>query len=818
MRKSFKRTIAIVAATLTVGALALTGCSTDFKTPTGGPAATDAVSSNGGFAVQKGNYVYFINGVETNESDNTYGDVVKGALMRIKTEDLDKKENKAEIVIPSLMVAEDYTSGIYIYGDRVYYATPNNVKNTSGEIERDYLDFKSAKLDGTDIKNYFNVSKPSTTYRFVETEGKVYVLYSENSTLHSYNTETGDDTVLAQGVKEYVLNSSDKGDPWVYYVMGVTDDIDTDAPQSLSYTQIYRARADWTEAYHDYTYDPDYLEEHNNEAPYWNLGQIVLDGIGNSYSSIPTQFTHDLKDGVTPLTPKGYTYDLQAYENGGLYFLRDDLTKTSSPGEAGWLYYLPISALEGNWNSISGNRETTGDKTGSIDVVALPENTSKASTKALFYVTGEGSARQHHYLYLSSAGNIHRADVRKDGSGEIENDMYGTEKAGNQVGTIVAYNVSGATLISRDTQSDTTYDYVYFTRSNGSGNSVERAVYNGSDRDYENLPYGDDDHAEYKPVKVLNVQHASGWYNYEIIDGRLFYANSESLGVSNYINYVDLRNAQGKLLNNKELQDVNDVYEKITGSDGYLSKLSKDGETTLSAAIKYYFYTGETRLFDENVQEAIDAGKKANALYTEDEKTRFHEFAEGKGDAEEYGAARVLSYFVTKIGKMTEEDVEKVDEYWKGQLERYVPTVVETDNSLEGWEIALIVIACVIVVAGGGLAAYFLVRKNQKEKSAAAPKPARMRVDTTDDRDVDVYAVSEPKAETELAETPAEAPAEEPAEVSAEEPAEAPAEEAAPAPAEAPAEEAAPAPVEAPAEEAAPAPAEAPAEEPKTEE
>ena len=69
------------------------------------------VSSNGGFAVQKGEYIYFINGVETHTTDNTYGKVEMGALARVKASDL----SNAEIVIPSLFVAGDKTSGFYIF-------------------------------------------------------------------------------------------------------------------------------------------------------------------------------------------------------------------------------------------------------------------------------------------------------------------------------------------------------------------------------------------------------------------------------------------------------------------------------------------------------------------------------------------------------------------------------------------------------------------------------------------------------------------------------------------------------------------------------
>ncbi len=330
MRKSARKFLFVAtAAVMALGAASLGACGYTF-TPLGGDFAAGDVSSNGGFVVEKGNYVYFINGVESNTADNTYGSVVKGALMRISKNDLKEgKGDKAETVVPSLMVAADYTSGLYIYGDRVYYATPNNVKNTAGEIETDYLDFKSVKLDGTDIQSYFRVSDNATPYRFVEagdgSEKSVYVLYAEGSssyTLHSYDIAGKKDTVIAENATGYVLDS-DKTNPGIYYTMDVSVGLDMEnGSRKLDYNQIYRADAAVKEAPYEYTWRQEYLDEHEGKAPYTNLGSIVLDGIGSSRADSKTQFTHDWTEGVEPLTVSGYKYALETYANGGIYFTR----------------------------------------------------------------------------------------------------------------------------------------------------------------------------------------------------------------------------------------------------------------------------------------------------------------------------------------------------------------------------------------------------------------------------------------------------------------------------------------------------------------
>ncbi|MDE6274869.1 MAG: hypothetical protein K2L87_07490, partial [Clostridiales bacterium] len=341
MRKLFKNIlVCATAAVLTAGSVVFAACDEPFTPLTGDDyKSTEAAVSNGGFAVEYGKYVYFINGAASHEEDNTFGTPVKGALMRISKEDLKNRTGEAQIVVPSLMVSADYSAGFFIYNDRVYYATPNNVKSMSGEIENDWLDFKSASLNGSDVQDYFRLSDNATKFRFVQTEkgGTVYLLYNGKKPndndgtdgIQSYNTETKTCTTIAEGAAEYTFNSLDKTDPYVYYTMPVKGLIDSSASFTLDYNQIYRARADVIEAPYEYTWDQDYLDDHDGVAPYINLGTIVLDGIGtvNEDKTNLTQFTHDYdKDTSVSLVSVGYTYKLQSYTNGGIYFTRKNIT------------------------------------------------------------------------------------------------------------------------------------------------------------------------------------------------------------------------------------------------------------------------------------------------------------------------------------------------------------------------------------------------------------------------------------------------------------------------------------------------------------
>ncbi len=732
MRNIKRFAVLSMAAAMTLGTLAITACDNSF-TPLGNIPQGE-VSSNGGFIVEKGDYLYFINGVETYTSDNTYGNVVKGALMRAKKSDLAAGNGAGETVVPSLMVASDYTAGIFVYGERVYYATPNNVKNTQGVIESEYLAFKSAKLDGSDVQSYFTLADNATVYRFVEKNGTVYMLYKEGNNLRSYNTVSKVDTLLAQDTTAILFDGSDKTNPTVYYSMPVTEDIDkgSEVATALDYNQIYKVDADATTAPYTYTFDEEYVkqykEDNDGKELYVNLGTIVLDGVGSIYEGYYTQFTHDVTDTVTPATPGGYTYTLQSYQNGGLYFTRKEIT-TGGTNQSEWLYYLGSDELTSTWNSVEGNGAAY------LDVVA--KSTELASSTALFYKEADGS---HHYIYTSGT-EIHRVDVKVDGTGEVETDAR------------IAVEVSSPTLSFVDT-ADATYKYVYYTQTNGSGVSINRVPFN---QEYDNL----NDDKNLKPVKVLNVEAVSDWYKFEIIDNVLYYADAQAFDSTSYsyISAVDLSEGNA-LMTNEQLAAFNEKYEEVVD---YIDEIATEQDNAaLSNAIKSYFYTGTDKYFTQNIQTAKDEGKSDTFLYTEEEKAAFNAYVagkEGENDLPFDKENRTLSAFITRMGKMNEDDVKSLDDYWTTTLE-HVEIAEEESEGLPVWAWILIGVAIALVVAAAIIVPILVVRKRKHTAEAEKEKKPLLAVDTTDDVEVDVYHMDEP---TEGAEEPVEeaAPVEE---------------------------------------------------------
>lgn len=194
--------ISILSAMLIVASCLMVACgkSSSFSAP--GFTDFGAVKSQNGFVAQTENYVLFINGVATSTDDNTYGTPVKGSLMAIKNADfVAGKFNEAKIIVPKLFAATDYTSGIYVKGDYVYYGTPSTDRNSSGSIANGTIVFMKSKIDGTEKPTkLFDYSSLSVSYRIADDGESVYIVYydSDDAALKVYSEKTGETVVIAK--------------------------------------------------------------------------------------------------------------------------------------------------------------------------------------------------------------------------------------------------------------------------------------------------------------------------------------------------------------------------------------------------------------------------------------------------------------------------------------------------------------------------------------------------------------------------------------------------------------------------------------------
>ena len=819
-----KLCILLTAGALAVSALTLSACDYRAKGYDDAPAASAEVSSQGGWVVKKGGWVYFLNGVATAGTDadgnalayeNEYGKVTRGALMRIKESDMagagDYAE-KAEVVVPLVVSSSDYKAGFFIYGDRVYYATPSTAKNLQGETESDYVDFKSSTLDGKKtMKNYYCRAASSAEYRFVEVNGTVYLLHFENADLYSYNTSTGKDVLLAKNTSSHLFDSQDRANPYVYYTMSVTEDVDKTNSVAQKYTQVYRVRADAeytlsskksdgtrtvsAEGFYDdyttttddagapcyryeFTFDVDSLDRIADDAdegttqaefssgdvatyPYFNIGQLIFDGVGSKDDK--TMFSHSVS---TPYSPAGYTYSLVEYKESRLYYTRTYVDKTGSSGDDGWTFCFDETAMtaqngssvaiskneEERWDSVAANADTTrADFGGYNDLIA--KVSTNANSSAWFYQKGG----ENFFLYTDGS-TITRVQVGADGSEQ------------NKMTVARGGNTSVSSFLMTDDRG--TYKYVYYlTGTNGVG----RAVYDSDEAGYGQDSYhqitGDE---EYYPVNILcngdnslGFTHATDWYAPEIVGDKIYFIDGTTIGDSaaGTAQVISLRNGAGEVMTNAEIAALNDKLEDV--SDLFETAT----EVNLYNPLFYYYYTGESSLFATVISEAVKAGNTSTYVFSQRQQDFFNGYVSRKGsftvnahksvdfataltdDDEYYG---VRSYFFHTIGVLDADEEDARENAWRVS---YLNGSA-IDESTQPWTYAVIGIAIGAGVIGLlsllAIPAVILIRNANARKAARAAaggKRKKYTVDMSDNSDIDVYAPDEP---AESAETPSE--------------------------------------------------------------
>ncbi len=244
------------------------------------PDKSYAVTSNGGMAVQYGDFVYFINGykaiADTNGKNNVWGDVVKGGIYYAKLSDgksvdtkddfygsyktydnsnnnefnddfsgfvtqkktyKDGNEEEKEIdqiavnpVVPKLVTNGGYLNGgLFIIDDFIYYTSPTTLKDKKGNIQYNLVDFYRTKVDGKHTQFLYRSKSTSTkpVFGYYKVADSVYVVVYEASQQKIYSIRVTakkvyDEKVIADEVTSAILPQKD-----VYYA-GMSDNLPED--------------------------------------------------------------------------------------------------------------------------------------------------------------------------------------------------------------------------------------------------------------------------------------------------------------------------------------------------------------------------------------------------------------------------------------------------------------------------------------------------------------------------------------------------------------------------------------------------------------
>ena len=204
--------------------------------------ATDAqIYGNGGYAVVKGDYLYYTNGFVSDyttslsnyKKDNDFGKVTYGAIYRTKLDGskISKDDNgfltSTERVVPKVVGFDN--GGFYIVGDYIYYGTPYMQKNADGKLQNDRVSFNRIKIDGTGNKEFYVSGEDvkDIEWKVYNYNGNAYLVVVEDKKVTSVYFE-GKKVVTKQLAKEttsVVLNDSTTPlNDFVYYTRAIGED------------------------------------------------------------------------------------------------------------------------------------------------------------------------------------------------------------------------------------------------------------------------------------------------------------------------------------------------------------------------------------------------------------------------------------------------------------------------------------------------------------------------------------------------------------------------------------------------------------------
>ena len=205
----------LVAIVCVVTSFSLFGCAPEW---TGFSNNTDKVVSNSGVAVKYDGYLYFINGTKTASETANKGNIVQGAIYKVKLNDdgtvnyteAEKEEDKelkdVEKVVNALVGFDE--GSIHIFGDYLYYVTTSNRENSDADVLFGQLEFARIDLKSGAQETFYTTKTSDDTISYAyyfNGENLDFVVYEKNSKL--LTSISINDSFTTNFVKEDVLSA-----------------------------------------------------------------------------------------------------------------------------------------------------------------------------------------------------------------------------------------------------------------------------------------------------------------------------------------------------------------------------------------------------------------------------------------------------------------------------------------------------------------------------------------------------------------------------------------------------------------------------------
>ena len=365
--------VAVAVVVLIAAILVLTACNKYKWDSIGAGDSAGTVVSNGGYYVEQGGYAYFINGYVGDNDANDWGTPYKQSIMRAELNaDGTVNNATAKVVVPKSIYNQSTSGGFAIYGDWIYYATPNNDEDTTGTASTTHTDFMRTKTDGSVTQLIGTINSRSSNYLFTPTR----VLFSTDSNATVYYFDFS-------GMKENKSLSNRKG---------VTEGVLIENATSVVWGYDLSREAGAGAQVSDYIFYTEKLTDDSNSYEFYNkLCCVRYDGSDRRVLLDNTSFLAEGDNYLnTPEKVFNFTLSKLFYESDNevtLYYTKSVEINGSATSVG---LYLNTFTLDGGLGA-AGEKKLTENSSTTFFPMGKDEGILLQSNSKYYLVTGTGA-------------------------------------------------------------------------------------------------------------------------------------------------------------------------------------------------------------------------------------------------------------------------------------------------------------------------------------------------------------------------------------------------------------------------------------------
>lgn len=365
--------VAVAVVVLIAAIFVLTACNKYKWDSIGAGDSAGTVVSNGGYYVEQGGYAYFINGYVGDNDANDWGTPYKQSIMRAELNaDGTVNNATAKVVVPKSIYNQSTSGGFAIYGDWIYYATPNNDEDTTGTASTTHTDFMRTKTDGSVTQLIGTINSRSSNYLFTPTR----VLFSTDSNATVYYFDFS-------GMKENKSLSNRKG---------VTEGVLIENATSVVWGYDLSREAGAGAQVSDYIFYTEKLTDDSNSYEFYNkLCCVRYDGSDRRVLLDNTSFLAEGDNYLnTPEKVFNFTLSKLFYESDNevtLYYTKSVEINGSATSVG---LYLNTFTLDGGLGA-AGEKKLTENSSTTFFPMGKDEGILLQSNSKYYLVTGAGA-------------------------------------------------------------------------------------------------------------------------------------------------------------------------------------------------------------------------------------------------------------------------------------------------------------------------------------------------------------------------------------------------------------------------------------------